>query len=248
MSRKAKRNIKLEISYDGTNYHGFQTQPDRPTVQAELAKVLFELTGGNVRLAASGRTDAGVHARKQVVHFKLDEAIPIEKLPTVFNRLLPADIRATAASEVGKEFHSRYDAVWKTYRYYIYNARISDVFLRQYSWHVPFAIDVVAMQQAARYFKGTHDFTSFSTLYGKYDRVRTITRSEIWQEGNQVIFEVTGSGFLHNMVRIMIGTLVRVGDGTLLPEEIGTIIEKQNRREAGPTAPASGLFLWDVEY
>ncbi len=248
MTKQPKRNIKLEISYDGTHYHGFQTQPNRPTIQAELAKVLLGLTGTNTRIAASGRTDAGVHARKQVANFKLDVGIPLERLPLVFNLSLPADIRVMTASEVPATFHSRYDAVSKTYRYYIYNSRINDVFKRQYSWHIPFAIDVAKMHAAAEYFVGEHDFTSFSTLYGKDDRVRTIASSALWQEGEQVIYEVSGDGFLHNMVRIMVGTLVKVGDGTFLPEEIPIIMAKKDREAAGLTAPANGLFLWDVVY
>lgn len=242
------KNIKCEISYDGSNYHGFQFQPREKTIQGEIQKALYSLCNKQIMIYGSGRTDAGVHARKQVINFNISDNIPIEKLPLILNLSLPDDIVINSASEMPKDFHSRYNARGKTYRYSIYNAMSVDVFRRKYTWHYPYPLDVIAMNKASMLYIGEHDFSTFSSVKAKADRVRTINESMVWQEGNEIIFQVSGDGFLHNMVRILAGTLIKVGNGKISVDDLPYIFESKDRRLAGVTAPARGLTLWDVIY
>ncbi len=242
------RNIKCEISYDGSSYHGFQFQPREKSVQGEIQKVLYTLFNKQIIIYGSGRTDAGVHARKQIINFNIGGNIPIEKLPIILNLSLPEDIIVNSAYEMPMDFHSRYNARGKTYRYSIYNEMAVDVFRRKYTWHYPHTLDVMAMNKASLLFLGEHDFSAFSSVKAKSDRVRTIYESKVWREENEIIFEIGGNGFLNNMVRILTGTLIKVGNGKILPEEIPFLFESRDRKLAGVTAPARGLTLWDVKY
>ncbi|TCS81516.1 tRNA pseudouridine(38-40) synthase TruA [Tepidibacillus fermentans] len=244
-----ERNIKLELSYDGTKFHGFQVQPNQRTVQSEIEKAIKELTGFSVNLIASGRTDAGVHARKQVCNFITHSSIPIAKWPNALNSILPDDIIVFSAEEKPLQFHSRYDVKRKTYRYTIYNDRFIDVFKRHYSWHLPYSLNISEMVEASHYFLGEHDFTSFSSARTEVkNKVRTIYQFDIWKEGKEIYFQITGNGFLYNMVRIIVGTIVEIGRGRMEKEQILRLFEEKDRTLSGLTAPPQGLVLWDVIY
>ncbi|SHJ07096.1 tRNA pseudouridine(38-40) synthase TruA [Desulfofundulus thermosubterraneus] len=247
------RNIKLTIAYDGTNYHGFQEQRGTGlvTIQEVLEKCLRRLAGREIRVTGAGRTDAGVHARGQVVNF--DAAgwnIPAERIVLALNGMLPRDIAALEAEEVGPEFHARYSALAKTYRYTIYNSRIPSPFWRLYSHFVPRPLDVQAMAGAAQWLVGTHDFASFQAAGSPVKHtVRTLFSVDVCREGKEVIHLIfRGNGFLYNMVRIMVGTLIEVGLGKRDPDDIPAILAARNRTRAGPTAPPEGLCLERVEY
>ena len=243
------KNMKLEISYDGTDFHGFQVQPKHRTVQGTLEQALQKLTGKETKVFASGRTDAGVHARKQVCNFHTDSRIPIEKWPVAINTLLPEDLVVYSAVEVAEGFHSRYDVERKTYRYTIYNDKYVDLFRRRFVWHYPYTLNIESMQLASQYFLGEHDFTSFSSSKTNIEsKVRTIYEFQLRQEGKEIIIQVTGNGFLYNMVRIMVGTLTEIGRGKLEPVYIQKLLKKKERPPSRLTAPANGLTLWDVEY
>ncbi len=242
------KNIKCEISYDGSNYSGFQVQPGEKTIQGEIQKVLSKITNKQIKINASGRTDTGVHARKQIINFFIESSIPIEKIPIVLNLSLPEDIIVKSAEEVSLDFHSRYDTKGKTYRYTICNDNYVDIFRRKYTWHFPYYLNVDAMNKASTFFVGEHDFSTFSSVKAKLNRVRTIYDSRVWEERSEIIFQISGNGFLHNMVRILTGTLIKVGSGKLEPDEIPYLFEKGDRKLAGVTAPARGLILWDVTY
>lgn len=242
-------NIKCELSYDGTNFHGFQIQPNQRTVQGELHKAIYKIAKQNINVVATGRTDAGVHARKQVINFFTNSRIPEEKWEVALNSILPDDIIIMSSSKVQPKFHSRYDVKVKTYRYNIYNQRKIDVFRRHYTWHCPYSLDIDMMKEASRLFIGEHDFTSFSS--GKTDienKVRKIYKSDIWQDGNEIIFQISGSGFLYNMVRIIMGTLIEIGKGKMETDDILKLFQQKNRIQATKTVAAKGLTLWDVEY
>ncbi|MFV9511627.1 tRNA pseudouridine(38-40) synthase TruA [Tepidibacillus sp. LV47] len=244
-----ERNIKLELSYDGTYFHGFQVQPNQRTVQGELQKAIEKLTGSSVKVIGSGRTDARVHARKQVCNFITHSSIPISKWPNAINSVLPEDIVVYSAEEKPITFHSRFDVKKKTYRYTIYNDQFIDVFRRHYTWHYPYPLNMNEMIEASRFFLGEHDFTSFSSVKSDIkDRVRTIYHFDLWQEGKEIYFQITGNGFLYNMVRIIVGTLVEIGRSKIKKEEIPKILAKRDRNLAGLTAPPQGLILWDVLY
>ncbi|OEF96450.1 tRNA pseudouridine(38-40) synthase TruA [Vulcanibacillus modesticaldus] len=243
------RNIKLEISYDGTNFHGFQIQPDQRTIQGELQKAIGMIIKQQIKITASGRTDTGVHARKQVCNFHTESRIPVEKWVDALNSLLPEDIVVKSATEMPFEFHSRFDVKKKIYRYSIYNDRVVDVFRRNYTWHYPYSLDIETMKKASQLFIGEHDFTSFSSAKSEIEnRTRTIYEAEIGKIGNEIYFQISGNGFLYNMVRIIMGTLVEVGSGKMSLEDIRSLFREKNRSMAGITAPAKGLTLWDVEY
>lgn len=244
-----KRNIKCEISYDGTDFHGFQVQPNQRTVQGELINSIYKLTNEKVNIIASGRTDAGVHARKQVCNFTTSSNIPTDKWKNALNTLLPDGIIILNSTEVDLSFHSRYDVKEKTYRYHISNGENPNLFRRRYVWHYPYHLNLEEMKKASRIFLGKHDFTSFSSAkIGINDRDRTVYQSEVWVENDEIIYQVTGNGFLYNMVRIIVGTLVAVGSNRIKPEEIEGILGSKDRNNAGRTAPAKGLFLWDIKY
>jgi tRNA pseudouridine38-40 synthase len=249
------RNLKLTLAYDGTDFSGWQVQPDLETVQGTLASVIRRLTGENVLPQGSGRTDAGVHALAQVASFVTASPIPVENFQKALNDLLPAAIRVLEVSEVAGDFHARKSARAKTYRYRIFRGPVCLPFRARYVWHFPYPLDEDAMSRAARAVVGEHDFTSFAAVdpekgedEGEVSNVRTIFSSAWERQGDELIYSVRGSGFLHHMVRNLVGTFLLVGKGTLQVEDIRRILEAHDRSAAGATAPASGLFLVSVEY
>jgi tRNA pseudouridine38-40 synthase len=252
------RNIKLVLSYDGSAFNGWQVQPDRPTIQGTLAEVMQRITGEKVLPQGSGRTDAGVHALAQVASFQSTSTIPLENFVKALNSLLPESIRVLSAEEVRADFHARHCAQAKTYQYRIYRGSICPPFLAKYVYHHPYPLDEEAMKQAATLVIGEHDFTSFaavdpdrtqsSEVDGTPENVRTIFTSAWERGGDELVYTVRGNGFLHHMVRNLVGTFLLVGKGTLKPEDIGRILEARNRSAAGATAPARGLYLVSVEY
>jgi tRNA pseudouridine38-40 synthase len=249
------RNFKLVLTYDGADFSGWQIQPDRPTIQGILADVIFRITGERALPQGSGRTDAGVHALGQVASFALESPIPSQNLLLALNDKLPSGIRCMSIEEVAQNFHARRAARAKTYEYRLFRGTICSPFLARYVHHYPYPLNGEAMNRAAHVIVGEHDFTSFAAVdpeRGKEDdeasNVRTIFQSEFLNDGEQLIYRVRGNGFLHHMVRNLVGTFLLVGKGTLTPESIREIIVAKNRSLAGPTAPAGGLFLVSVEY
>ena len=251
------RNLKLILSYDGSDFAGWQVQPDAPTVQGTLASAIGRVTGEKVLPQGSGRTDAGVHALAQVVTFITESSIPARNLVKALNDVLPPSVRVLEASQTPPDFHARKSAHAKTYRYRIHRGAICPPFLARYVWHYPYPLDEDAMRRAAGFIIGEHDFTSFAAVDSERDReVRTLSNvrrifASSWErasEGLELVYIVRGGGFLHHMVRNLIGTFVLVGKGTLQPEDITEILAARNRSAAGATAPASGLFLVSVEY
>lgn len=243
-------NIKCTVSYDGGNYGGYQLQDNAETIQQRLENALEKIVKKHTRTYASGRTDAGVHARGQVFHFLTETPIPEDKWAFAFNALLPDDIVVLTAQYVPHSFHSRFSAVEKVYRYCLWNRRVDDVFSRHYSWHIPYALDLDAMREAASYLIGEHDFTSFCSIRSaagnKIRNIYEITIDE--EEPGKIWLTFRGNGFLYNMVRIIVGTLVNVGAKKRIPRSIRDILAEKNRDLAGKTAPAKGLFLWEVKY
>lgn len=243
------RNIKLTIEYDGKCYNGWQKQPNKLNIQGEIEKAIYNITKEKVDLIGSGRTDAGVHALGQVANFKTDSQIPIEKLAIAINSQLKNSIVIKNAEEVNERFHSRYNAKQKTYRYIINNSKTGSAIYRNLEYCFPIKLDVEKMKKAAKYFKGEHDFKAFkSSGTSSKNSVRTIYKAEVKQDKERIIIELTGNGFLYNMVRIISGTLLDVGLGKILPEKIPNIIEEKNRQKAGKTLPPHGLYLVAVEY
>ncbi len=270
------RNIALIVSYDGTEYYGFQSQPSGNTIQDKLEHAIFLLSGEQVKLTGSGRTDAGVHARWQVVNFMTSSSIPIERLALALNTRLPNDIVVQRAYGVPEEFHARRKALSKTYRYTINCNRTPDLFRRRYEFHHPTPLDFAAMHEGLKLLLGKHDFSSFTAPQStKPSHVRTIldARLEVeadsaaqaasfhddfscnWDEryypGKQrgvIHLYVTGTGFLYNMVRIIAGTLIQVGEGKRNSADMATILAARDRARAGPTAMPHGLSLWEVVY
>ena len=249
------RNVKLVLAYDGTEFSGWQVQPGAATIQGTLASAIGRLTGEKVLPQGSGRTDAGVHALAQVATFATGSPIPAENFVKALNDLLPASIRVLEAAEAGPEFHARKSARAKTYRYRMYRGPICPPFLARYVWHFPYSLDEAAMSEAAALVAGEHDFTSFAAVdpeQGLEDapvsNVRRIFSSEWESSGEELVYTVRGSGFLHHMVRNLVGTFVLAGKGTLAPEDMIRILDARDRSAAGATAPASGLHLVSVEY
>jgi tRNA pseudouridine38-40 synthase len=252
------RNIRLTIAYDGTDFHGWQRQPQAPTVQEVLETRIAKITGGAVTLCASGRTDAGVHAAGQVANFMTACPIPCQSLVKALNDILPVAIRVRKVEEVPAAFHARYGAKSKTYRYRILQAAICPPFLARYVYQHPYPLDSRQMAKAARWLEGEHDFTSFAgsdPAHKEKERqensnVRRVLRSRITvrMELRMIVYEIRGSGFLRHMVRNIAGTLLEVGSGKLSPQDIPAILEARDRSKAGATAPASGLWLVKVEY
>jgi len=250
-----KRNLKLILSYDGTEFSGWQVQPESATVQGALATAIGRVTGEKVLPQGSGRTDAGVHALAQVVTFVTESSVPTENFLKALNDVLPATVRVLDVTEVRAEFHARHSARAKTYRYRIYCGSICPPFLARYVWHYPYPLDEEAMAVAAPLVVGEKDFTSFAAVdpeRGKdgepVSNVRTIFSSAWERREDELVYTVRGSGFLHHMVRNLVGTFILVGRGTLLGSDIARIIEAKKRSAAGATAPASGLYLVSVEY
>jgi tRNA pseudouridine38-40 synthase len=247
------RNLKLVLAYDGTDYAGWQVQPDTPTIQGTLASVIGRLTGEKVLPQGSGRTDAGVHAAAQVATFLTDSTIPAENFTKALNDMLPAAIRVLETVEVPAEFHARKSARAKTYCYRMLRAAICPPFVARYVWHYPFPLDEDAMRVAAAVIVGTHDFTSFAASdpeRGKEEvsNVRSVFSSGWERRGDELVYRIRGNGFLHHMVRNLVGTFVLSGKGTLSANDVKQIVEARDRSKAGPTAPASGLHLINVEY
>lgn len=243
------RNICVKVSYDGAEFNGFQSQPYGRTVQDEIEKAIKHLTGETIIIIGSGRTDAGVHAQGQVFNFYTESAIPTERWAIALNTRLPKDIVITEAIDVPEHFHSRRSAKRKTYRYSIDTGKFPNVFGRQYRFHHPAPLHVDNMREGLKHLIGEHDFTSFtSTRSTKPHHIRKVYEAVLVQEGPFVHLYITGNGFLYNMVRIIMGTLLWVGEGKLAPYDIKRILEGCDRSLAGPTAMAHGLMLMDVEY
>ena len=244
------RNIKLTIEYDGKDFNGWQKQPNKLNIQGTIERAISEITGEeNIELNASGRTDAGVHALGQVANFKTNSNIPIEKIAIAINSNLKKSIRILKAEEVEERFHSRLSCKKKTYRYVINNSDIPSAIYRNLETHIPIKLNLEKMQEGAKYLEGEHDFKAFKASgTSSKSSVRTIYKANVYNENERIYIELTGNGFLYNMVRIIAGTLVDVGTGKIQPEEIQNIIEEQKREHAGKTLPPQGLFLVNVEY
>ena len=242
-------NRKLSLQYDGTAYHGWQIQENAVTVQETVKNALSELTGEKINLIGCGRTDAGVHALDYTCNFHTETTIPVEKIPYALNSRLPNDIICFAAAVVPDGFHAKNSAVAKRYLYKILNAPFPDAFMKNYAWHFKYPLDAEKMQKAAEAFLGEHDFIGFaSSGFTVKTTVRTIYSLDVSKENNIITIDITGSGFLYNMVRIIAGTLAFAGCGKLEPEDMARIIASKNRAEAGITAPPQGLFLKEVRY
>ena len=242
----------LWISYKGTNYAGFQVQPNAPTVCAVLQDAMQAALGQRPDVKGCSRTDAGVHARRFALSFCYTGKVPMEKFVPALNAHLPPDIRALAVQPVADDFHARYAAHAKTYYYYILNARVDDPFTFDTCYRVAAPLDLAAMQAAAQQFVGTHDFAALcasgSSAAAHGDTARTITECNVVQSGNHFVISVTADGYLYNMVRILAGTLVEAGLHKRAPESIPALLASRDRRQAGQTLPAKGLFLEKVEY
>jgi tRNA pseudouridine38-40 synthase len=249
------RNFKLTLAYDGAEFHGWQVQPNLATVQGTLAAALERITGERVLPQGSGRTDAGVHALAQVASVALGSPIPAANLQKALNDIMPAAIRVLTVEEVPPEFHARHSVKAKTYRYRIYRGAVCPPFLARYVYHHPFPLDEEAMRRAAPLVEGEHDFTSFAAVDPERhsegeeaSNIRRIHSSGFEREGEELVYRVRGNGFLHHMVRNLVGTFLLVGKGSLDEAGLRRILELRDRRAAGGTAPASGLYLASVEY
>ena len=249
------RNLKLTLAYDGHDFAGWQIQPDRPTIQGTLVSVIEQLTGEKILPQGSGRTDAGVHALAQTASVIIESPIPVANLVRALNDVLPRSIRVLAAEEVPVEFHARRSATAKTYRYHIYRGAICSPFQTRYVYHHPYPLDESRMVEAGALVEGEHDFTSFAAVDPERSKdgleinnVRTIFQSQWQRQGEELIYTVRGRGFLHHMVRNLVGTFLMVGKGSLTVADVRRILELRDRSAAAATAPASGLFLVSVEY
>ncbi|GAA4723875.1 tRNA pseudouridine(38-40) synthase TruA [Brevibacillus fulvus] len=243
------RRLKCIVAYDGTDYSGFQVQPEQVTIQGEIEAALQRITGETIQIVGSGRTDAGVHAQGQVIHFDTASSIPLEKWRLILNNQLPSSIIVKDVEEAPAGFHARFDVKVKEYRYCIDNGPVPDLFYHRYADHIRYPLDIEAMQQAAGCLIGEHDFTSFcSAKTFVEDKVRELYDVRVERQNDFVWVICRGNGFLYNMVRIIVGTLVEVGQGKRAPREIKQILEAKNRELAGKTAPARGLTMWQVEY
>jgi tRNA pseudouridine38-40 synthase len=243
------RNIKLTLCYDGTDFHGWQRQPGLRTVEQVLQDALQQLTGQEVALTASGRTDAGVHALGQVAHFLTAARHSCDTFVRALNALLPPDVRVLSSEQVPQAFHATLDARSKRYRYVIDNAQIADPFTLRYAWHVPGSLDTLAMARAGRVLLGRHDFHSFETDWpNRSSSVRHLFDLTVERAGSVVTLEVEADGFLYNMVRSITGTLTLVGAGKRPEEWVAEVLAACSREKAGPTAPPHGLYLFKVRY
>ena len=244
------RNIKLIIEYDGKDFNGWQKQPTKLNIQGTIEEAIKQITGEEVELLASGRTDSGVHALGQVANFKTNSNIPIEKLPIAINSKLKKSILIKSAEEVEEKFHSRLTCKKKTYRYVINNSKYGTAIYRNLETHIPIKLNVEKMKEAIKYFEGEHDFKAFKASgTSSKSSVRIIYKAEVIEKENEKIWiELTGNGFLYNMVRIISGTLVDVGLGKIKPNDISKILESKNREKAGKTLPPQGLYLVKVDY
>ncbi|NPV54034.1 MAG: tRNA pseudouridine(38-40) synthase TruA [Firmicutes bacterium] len=244
-----ERNIRLVMEYDGAAYSGFQLQAGVRTIQGELEKALLSILKEPVRVTGAGRTDAGVHALGQVVNFRTSSRIPVDKFPLALNSILPPDIRIIDASEVDVGFHARYDAKSKVYCYKIQIGPHASAFLRNYAYHVPLELDLDRMRAASECLVGRHDFRSFAASGGGAKTFEREVRILEWaRDGRIITMTIEADGFLYNMVRIIVGTVLRVGSGREAPEWVKGVLDARDRRVAGPTAPARGLYLVCVRY
>ena len=245
----AGRVYRLTVSYDGTRYRGWQRLPDTDlTVQGKIEAALREIFAQNIEISGSGRTDAGVHATGQVASFRAPER-PTAQVLAELCRLLPADIGAEALDFASDRFHARLCATEKTYTYFIWNSAAPDIFGRRYRLQLPQELDISAMQRGAELLAGTHDFLAFcSNKHYKKSSVRTVKRIELHRDGNLLQIRMTADGFLYNMARILVGTLLEIGQRKRNAEDIAAIFESRKRENAGETAPAKGLFLTEVRY
>ncbi|MEE1315190.1 MAG: tRNA pseudouridine(38-40) synthase TruA [Faecalimonas sp.] len=243
------KRIKLTIAYDGTNYCGWQVQPNGMTVEEVLNKALTKLTGEEILVIGASRTDSGVHALGNVAVFDTETTIPAERIAMALNQRLPEDIVITKSEEVAADFHPRYCDCSKTYEYHILNTQIPVPTKRLTNYFVSYRLDLEKMRQAASYLVGEHDFVSFCNVRADVEStVRTIYSLDILQDGEEITVRITGNGFLYNMVRIIVGTLIRVGRGFYEPEKVKEILEARDRKAAGVTAPAHGLVLVEIVY
>jgi tRNA pseudouridine38-40 synthase len=245
--------FRLVIAYDGTNYEGWQVQKTGLGVQQRVEEAVLKLFPGAGRVQGSSRTDTGVHALGMVAHVEIPVAqfkMEDRKLALALNAFLPEDIRVLTATRARKDFHARFHARGKQYRYTIWNFRVMNPLLRTQAWHVPLTLDVAAMRRAARVFVGKHDFKSFAANrgYEMESTVRTVTRCELKRSGHTLTVIIEGDGFLYKMCRGIAGTLVQVGQGRFAPEDVKAMLDARDRRLAGMTAPAHGLVLWKVFY
>ncbi len=244
------RNIKLVIEYDGKEFNGWQKQPNKLNIQGTIEKAIETITKEEVELIASGRTDRGVHALGQVANFKTNSNLPIEKIAIAINSNLKKSIRILSAEEVDEKFHSRLTCKKKTYRYIINNSKYGTAIYRNLETHIPMKLNIDKMKEAIKYFEGEHDFKAFKASgTSSKSSIRTIYKAEVKQMLNDRIYiELTGNGFLYNMVRIIVGTLVEVGIEKIEPKQIKDIIQSRKRENAGKTLPPEGLYLVKVEY
>ncbi len=251
------RNLKLILAYDGTEFAGWQVQPDTATIQGTLASAIARITGETVLPQASGRTDAGVHALAQVAMFVTESSVPTANFLKALNDILPPSVRVLQVEEAAADFHARKSARGKTYTYRIHRSAICPPFLARYVWHYPYPLDEQAMMRSAGLLEGEHDFTSFAAVDAERGRdgalslsgnVRRIFSSRWERQGDEFVYTVKGSGFLHHMVRNLVGTFILVGKGTLQPGDLTRILQARDRSAAGATAPAGGLYLLNVEY
>lgn len=249
------KNFKLKIEYDGSRYFGWEHQPDKPTIQGKIESVLSRMLYPDQEIApvpdliGAGRTDAGVHARGMIASVKMDTDLSCDQIRDYCNRYLPDDIAIREVSLASDRFHARYNAVGKTYRYSAFYGPVHPVFNRKYISILENDVDIEKMQRAAAFLQGSHDFRSFcGNSRFKKSTVRVVDRIEIRRSKGYIYFTLHGTGFLQNMVRIIVGTLLLVGQGRIEPEDVKNILEARDRKAAGPTAPAKGLMLLSVDY
>lgn len=244
------KRVRLFVAYDGTNYCGWQIQPNGITIEEVLNEKLKKLTGEDIHVIGASRTDSGVHALGNVAVFDTESSIPPERMAYALNQKMPEDIVVMKSDEVPADWHPRYqDEIMKTYEYHICNSPVPNPMKRNYSTHVSFELDVEKMREGAKYLVGEHDFVSFCNIRTNVeDTVRTVTSFEITQDGEDITLRITGNGFLYNMVRIIAGTLIRVGRGFYEPERIKQILEERERTAAAVTAPPNGLVLVGIDY
>jgi tRNA pseudouridine38-40 synthase len=240
---------RITLAYDGTDYQGWQVQPDKITIQGEMQRCLERMAGHPVSVTGAGRTDAGVHAHAQVAHFHLDTEIPPDGLVRGMNSILPNDIRVREADLAPADFHARYSARSKIYHYHLDLSPVALPFRARFTYHYPHPLQREPMDCAAELFAGRHDFAAFCASASEVKTtVRECTVSRFSEHGHELVYEVAANGFLHHMARNIVGTLLEVGSGKIAPEDIESLFESRDRRLSGPTAPARGLHLMHVEY
>ncbi|ELC8442838.1 tRNA pseudouridine(38-40) synthase TruA [Clostridium perfringens] len=247
------RNIKITLDYDGSKYKGWQKQNQKgsnvATVQDKLENVLSKMTSEEVQVIGCGRTDSGVHAKNYIANFKTNSLMTLDEMIEYINEYLPEDISVKELKDASERFHARFNVKSKTYAYTIDNNRFKDVFLRKYAWHIESELNLDAMKEASEYLIGTHDFKSFTSLKSKNkSTLRTINSIDINEKNNIITLKINGNGFLLNMVRIIVGTLVAVGLGEIEPNYIVNILEAKERAKASEKAPAHGLCLLELNY